>query len=793
MEQAGDMMPDRVYQTVGKSVPRVDAFDKVTGRAKYADDLMMPNMLHAVCIHSRTPNASVEVNIEKARSMPGVVLILTMKDFPKPQSMLDFWYCTDHPKFCGDVVAIVAAETRIQAEKAAAEVKVSAKTLPGVYTIQEALAPDSPIIREKGVGLRNGMPDPEEKGNVFLESYHPLRKGDVAEGFSSSDVILERTYATGFVEHAYIEPESVLTYYDDVNQTLMIRSCSQQGHMPRDFVADALRLPMNRVRAVQCTVGGSFGGKFEMTGLMCARAALVTQRTGRPCKITYTREDSIIESAKRHPFITTIRIGADRNGKILAYQARQLENCGAYNNQAPWMNIRAMVHSAGPYEIENVWTDTFGVFTNTLSPCAFRGYSSPQVIFGNEMIMDELARELGISILDLKRKNLLRQGSRTATGQKLIHETILADMMENVAAETDYERKEKAYKNQTGRWRKGISLVTSYRGSALGGEGVDASGAMFTALSDGSFILNAALMEVGQGLRTVYAQIVSEASGISLEDIIVEAVDTHHIPDSGLTVASRGTAQGGQSVRMAGEKMKEMLLESASELLHANQEELCLKDSRCWVEKEPERSISVAEICNFRKYAGLPLATYQWYIPRPLVNDEKTGQGEAFTTYAYGVTVAEVLVNTGTGEVRIERITAAHDVGNAINPGLVKGQIYGGIMMGIGFGLWEEVRVSGGKTDDINLDMYHIATSRDVPDIQIRIFESRDPEGTFGAKCIAEAATEMTGTAVALAVQHAIGRTVRRLPLTMERIVEAIDHKEKDGTEVGLPPLPDVR
>lgn len=799
MEQAGDRMPDRKmtpdgkFQTVGKSVPRVDAFEKVTGRAKYADDLSMPNMLHAVCVHSKAPHASVKVNAEKALSMPGVALVLTEKDFPKPQSMLDFWYCTDHPKFCGDVVAVVAAETRTQAENAAAEVKVISEKLPGVYTVQEALAPDSPVIREKGVGLRNGMPDPSEKGNVFLESYHPLRKGDVAEGFARSDVILERTYATGFVEHAYIEPESALTYYDDVNQLLTIRSCSQQGHMPREFVADALRLPMNRVRAVQCTVGGSFGGKFEMTGLMCARAALVTQKTGRPCKITYTREDSILESAKRHPFYTTIRIGADRNGKILAYQARQLENCGAYNNQAPWMNIRAMVHSAGPYEIENVWTDTFGVFTNTLSPCAFRGYSSPQVIFGNEMIMDELAGELGISVLDLKRKNLLRKGSRTATGQELIHETILADMMESVAAETDYERKKREYRNQTGRWRKGISLVTSYRGSALGGEGVDSSGAMFTALPDGSFILNAALMEVGQGLRTVYAQIVSEASGIALDDIMVEAVDTHHIPDSGLTVASRGTAQGGQSVKMAGEKMKEMLLESAAELLHAKPEELILENSICCVAKEPERRITMAEICTYRKYAGLPLATYQWYIPRPLVNDEKTGQGEAFTTYAYGVTVAEVLVNTGTGEVKIERVTAAHDVGKAINPGLIKGQIYGGIMMGIGFGLWEEVRVPGGKTEDTNLDAYHIATARDVPDIRIRIFESRDPEGTYGAKCIAEAATEMTGTAVALAVQHAIGKTVRQLPLTMERIVCALDDDAGEETAAGLPPLPDVR
>jgi len=320
---------------------------------------------------------------------------------------------------------------------------------------------------------------------------------------------------------------------------------------------------MNRIRAVQRTVGGSFGGKFEVVGLMSARAALVTLKTGRPCKMTLTREQSIMESMKRHPFLSSIRIGALRDGTILAYQATQIENCGAYNSQAPWMNIRAMAHSAGPYKIPNIRTDTYGVFTNNMHPGAFRGYSSPQIIFSNEMMIDELADALSVDALDIKRKNLLRQGSQTATGQTLCHTTLLPQMMEDVVRDTDYERKRAAYRGQTGLWKKGIGLVTSYRGCALGSEGVDATGSMFTALSDGSFLLDAALMEIGQGLKTVYLQIAAEASGISPSNIAVKSVDTHSIPDSGLTVASRGTAMGGQSVKLAGEKMKEMLLESA--------------------------------------------------------------------------------------------------------------------------------------------------------------------------------------------------------------------------------------
>ena len=763
------------YQVIGRSHVRVDAREKVTGRAVYADDLEMPRMVYAGSVHTTHPHAAVTVDPSAARAVPGVVCVLTAGDFPKPQSHSDFFYCTDTPKLIGDVVAVVAAENRESLEQGIRAVKVTYRDLPGVYTIEEALREDAPVIREKGVGLTDGLPDPSKTGNVFLESHKPLCKGDIDAGFAQADVIYEQTFETPFVEHAYLEPESVLVYTESETGTVVVRSCSQQGHAPVEFVADALGIPMNRVRAVQCTVGGSFGGKFELVGILSGRAAVVSRKTGRPCKMTLSREDSILESAKRHPFRTTIRVGAKRDGTITAYQAQQVENCGAYNSQAPWMNIRARVHSAGPYRIPNIRTDTYGVFTNNLTPCAFRGYSSPQVIFGNEMMLDELAERLGISVVDLKRKNLLRQGDRTATGQELIHETLLPFMMEDIVRDTDYLRKEQAYRNQSGVWRKGIGLVTSYRGAALGGESVDASGAMLTALQDGSFLLNAALMEIGQGLRTVYAEIAAEASGLSMEDIAVVPVDTHAIPDSGLTVASRGTAQGGQSVRMAGEKMKEMLTESGRILLGAKPEEhVRIAASRCLIEERPDRVISVADICLYRKYQGLPMATYQWYIPRPLISDEATGQGEAFTTYAYGVSVAEVAVNCHTGQVRVEKITAYHDVGKVLDERLVKGQIYGGILMGMGFGLWEQVKLRQGKTQDLNFDRYHVPTARDLPEIQIKLYECDDPEGTYGAKCIAEAATEMIGTVLALAVKHAVGKPIRSLPVNMEAVIQLL-------------------
>lgn len=758
---------------LGTSQLRVDGRPKVTGEALYADDLSLPGMLWAGCVHSTQPRAEARVDASAALAIPGVACVLTEEDFPRPQSTYDWFYCTSRPLYIGDVVAVVAARSPEQLAAALKAVKVTYKRLPGVFTIEEALAEGAPQLREKGVALgEDGTPDASRPGNVFLDSWKPLRKGDVAAGFAASDVVLERTYETQYIEHGYIEPESVLVSADpDMEGGVLVRSCSQQGHEPRGFVAHALGLPQARVRAVQCAVGGSFGGKFELVGLMCARAAMVWAATGHPCKLTYAREDSLVESPKRHPFRTTVRIGATREGKILAYEASQIENAGAYNNQSPWMNIRARVHSAGPYAIPNVRTDTFSVFTDNPVPGAMRGYSSPQVIFGNESAIDELADELGVDALDVKLQNLLRRGDETATSQTLVHQTLLRRITADIVEATGYRAKRAAWKSDAGEWRRGIGLVTSYRGVALGGEGVDSSGTMMTLLPDGGLIVRAALMEIGQGLRTVYAQVASEASGVPMENVVVEPVDTSAIPDAGLTVASRGTAQGAQSVRLAGERIRAMLEETARGVLGARPGERVEIGAVCRVCGDPSRSASLQDVCTARKWSGESMAAFEWYVPRPLVNDDRTGQGEAFTTYAYGACVAEVSVSSLTGRVRVDRVTSYHDVGHALNPALVRGQIYGGILMGMGFGLWEDVRMREGKTADVNLDAYHLSTACDLPEIRVRLYECADPEGTYGAKCIAEAATEMVGTALALAVGHAAHAHARKLPLTPERVL----------------------
>lgn len=779
---------------IGKSVARIDGWQKVSGEARYADDFSEPGMLWAGCVFSKYPHANASVDASTAKELPGVACVLTEEDFPKPFSMIDCFYCTSHPRYVGDVVAVVAAETPQELEDALGAVRVRYERTDGTYSIKDALVSPTCICEGDVATDDQGLPQDGTCGNVIPSSYYVIRKGSVEKGFCLSEAIVEGAFDTQYIDHAYIEPESVIVSPDpDVYGGVIARTCCQNPHDVRTVVADALQIPHNRVRSIQATVGGSFGGKTEGVELMAGRAALVVVRTGRPCKMTLTREDSMRQSTKRHPFHIETRIGATRDGRICALRSKQVANGGAYDCDAPFMNIRARVHSAGPYAIDNICTDTYTVHTDGPMSGAMRGYSSPQIIFANELAVDELADELGMSVVDVKRRNLLRRGDKTATGQVLVHETLLAAMMEDIVSDTRYLQKDAEYRRQTNAWwmaegsggrgcrvLRGVGLVTSYRGVAWGGESVDATGTTIMAMPDGTLIVRVSLAENGQGLRTAYGQIASEATGIPLEDVVVEAVDSSASPDCGETVASRGTAQGGQSVRRAGEAMRSLLLETARSMLGLAPGAAIGQDgSSFFAEQDPSRRVTAAEICSKRKAEGDSLTVFRWYRPRPLITDQRTGQGDAFTTYAYGACVAEVEVNMHTGQVRVRRVTSYHDVGKAINPSLVKGQIYGGIAMGIGFGLTEQIRMDKGQMGDLNFDSYELPTTADAPEMVVRLYECADEEGTYGAKCIGEAGTEMVGAAVALAVKHATGTAVRRLPLTPAEVLRLVTERRK--------------
>lgn len=773
------------FKVIGKQTPRVDGFEKVTGKALYAADVYKDKMIYGGCKRIEEYPAKVTaVHTTKALSIPGVLKIYTCFDAPKKQSWADYYYLTEDVQFCGDVVAIVAAETKEIVEKALEAITVDYDLVDGVYTIDDALKPEAPVIREKGVGLVDGIPAAGTKGNVFLDSYYPIRKGNVEEGFKNSDVILQREYRVPFIEHAYIEPEAVVIYTDMKDGSITAEASAQNPFFSRRYLADSTGYPINECRLIQRMLGGSFGGKEEGVGCLIGRAAMLHVATGRPIKMVNSREESLMDSGKRHPFRLNYKVGVTKDGKIQALEGTLVDNCGAYNNQTQFMNWRASVHSGGVYEIPNVKTDTYGVFTNNVHSGAMRGYSSPQLIFAQEQLYNEVAAELGMDPVEFRKKNILRQNAATITGQVLKDEVILADMVDTLLEKSNYYEKKKecdAFNAVNTKVKRGISLVTSYRGAGLGAETVDASGAFVQATEDGTFIVSTGLAENGQGLQTAFAQIAAEGLGVGVDAIHFHSVDTHAIADSGMTVASRGTTMGAQSMRTAGIKLGLMLKETAAEKLGVAIEHVDVNDgvffikddfrSVSEIEEDKARTVTMAEVCNTRLWSGDQMAIYDWYKPAPIIFDHHTGQGDSFPAYTFNTCVAEVEVDMETGYVHVPKVYSGIDCGTVINPDTVKGQMYGGIAMGQGFAVSEEVEVNKGKIGNPNFDSYIFPTSMDIPEMDLTLFESDSPEGTYGAKSVGEPSTEAVGAAIAGAVTQALDKRIYRLPCDLERVL----------------------
>lgn len=777
------LLGEKKFNAINQSKPRIDGLDKVTGRANFAADLKFPGMVYGGML--RSPHASAKVlsiNTAKAAAIPGVLAVLTAKDLPRPKSWAMYMYLTDTVRYVGDVVALVCAQTKHLVDTALKAIEVEYQQLPAVFTMQEALLPGAHTVQERF------------KDNKFTDSVFHIRKGDVEQGFAMADYVIEREYETQFVEHSYIEPEAVIAVEDPQDGAMTVHASAQNPFFTRRYVADILGQSMNQVRVVQESLGGSFGGKEEGVGLLSARAAYLCRLVKRPVKMVFTREESFKESSKRHPFWLRYKAGVTKDGRIVAWEGTQIDNCGAYNNQTQYMNWRANVHSCGPYSIDHVKTDTFGVFTNNIHGGAFRGYSSPSLIYGQEQFIDEIAQEIGMDEIEFRRINCLKDGTTNSTGTALNH-VILQELMDYTVKQTNYCKKRDENRAQkSNEKRRGIGLALAHRGCGLGAEAPDASGAMIIAYEDGSVMLNSGLAENGQGLRTAYAQICAEALGVPYESIQFYGTNTHSMPDCGMTVASRGTVMGAQSVKKTALKLNGIMRQNAvdlgffadtqkieqacglaggtlKELKVGKAEELVLENGFFFLPKYPAYTVPFAAVCGAGLWSGSQLCAFDWFTPPPCIQDHHTGQGRAFPTYAYACVVAEVLVDMRTGYVDVVNVCASHDVGTAINPALIKGQVYGGIVMGQGFGVMEDVDLYQGKIQNPNLDEYIIPTSMDMPEMQINIFECGDESGTYGAKSVGEPSTEAVAAAIANAVYNATGRRIRNNPASLERVL----------------------
>ncbi len=771
------------FHIINQSKPRIDGVEKVTGRARYAADQRLPGMLYGGMLRSGLASARVKsIDTSVAKAIPGVHAVVIAADMKNPKSWASYMYVTDVVRYQGDTVALVAAESRDLVLDALDAIEVEYEPLDAVFDVRSALKPGAHAVHE-------AYPD-----NIFTPSVYHIKKGDVDAAFARADIIVEREYETQFAEHAYIEPEAVLAFENPNEGCMTVLSSSQNPFFTRRYVADILGTSMNRVQVIQQTLGGTFGGKEEGVGLAAARAAYLAQLTKRPVKIVFSREESLLESAKRHPFILRYKAGMTKDGRIIAWKGTQIDNCGAYNNQTQFMNWRANAHSAGAYAIDNIETETYGVFTNNIHGGAFRGYSSPQLIYAQEQFIDELAEAAGMRKTDFRRLNCLKDGTTNATGTEL-HQVTLAEVMDYTIDQTNYETKREAYENQSDtEYRNGIGIAICHRSCGFGAEAPDASGAMLIANEDGSVYLNTGLAENGQGLKTAYAMIVAESLGVTFESVSFYGTNTHTIPDCGMTVASRGTVMGAQSVRLAGLKLNAIMRQNAIDLGFFNDmgkiesacglsagslagmsvtspDQLILRDSEFYLPDYPAYRVPFSSVTNAGLWSGKQLSAFEWFTPPPCIQDHETGQGTAAPTYAYGCVVAEVRVDMRTGYVDVIHVTSSHDVGTAVNPELIRGQIYGGIVMGQGFGVFEDMEPVKGICVNKNLDGYIIPTAMDIPQMQINLFECDDPAGTYGAKSVGEPATEAIAAAIANAVANATGRRIRENPASLERVL----------------------
>lgn len=748
------------YKYLNQSLKRVDAFDKVTGHAQYTDDMRFEGMLLAGALYSPYVSARVTgIDTSKAEQVEGVAAIITFANLPKMVSWGSYRFLTDVIRFAGDAVAIVAAQTREALEEALGAIEVEYEKLPAVFTIEEALAEGAHQVRE------------EWPGNIHKPSCQKVRKGDADAALASCDLVVEREYRTHYVEHAYMETESAVAVPKTGATEMIVYAGCVNPFFTRHWVADALGVHRSRVQVVQQMLGGSFGGKEELMGQVACRAAILAQKTGRPVKMTVSREESIAGSTKRHPMRLRYKAGVNRDGKLQALRCEIVENLGAYSMHQ-FMNFRASVHAPGSYNIPNVSVDVYGVFTNNVTSGAMRGYSAPQIIFAQEQFYEEVAEELGMDLIEFKRRNILRSGDTTPTGQLLDGEVILERVMDSMLERSGFFAKRDAYAKQQGVFRKGIGLAVCYRGCGLGAESSDSSGAIVTVHDDGTVLINVGLSENGQGLKTTYTQIAAEAFGISPEMINCIGVDTNTIADGGITAASRSTSVGSIALRRAAEELKGNLIRTVAEMMfHCPPESIELKDGFFCLKGVSDAMIPFADVCAAHYWTGRQSTVYCWNRPAELGYDHEKGCGKAFPSYTYTAVVAEVEVDTGTGLVEVKQVYSGHDVGTVVNPDMAAGQVYGGVAMGMGFALMEELDIHKGKIQNNNFHAYLLPTSLDVPEVEPVFFESANPEGTFGTKSLGEPATEAVAAAIANAVRNATGHRFRELPQNLEMVL----------------------
>jgi CO/xanthine dehydrogenase Mo-binding subunit len=769
-------------QIVGKPARRVDALEKVLGTAKYVGDYRLPTMLHARALRSEHPHSRiVRLDVTPALAVPGVKAVITSEDFVDHGNYSfpikdNYILAYRKVRYVGDAIAAVAAETPEAALQGVQAIVCELDPLPVLTDMDHALDPDAPQV---------GPDRTDGKHPNYMDCFI-VRQGDPLSMMEQSEVTLDREYWTHHQEHAYLETEGALAIPTPEGGVVVY--CSNQSpFINQGHMASVLGLPNHLVRVIQPPVGGSFGGKDDLNYETSAQVAALALKTGRPVRMTFSREESMIASYKRDAMHMRIRLGASADGTLQACKFEGILDSGAYSSQSPFTGWRASIHAMGPYRYAACHVDITGVYTNNGYSGAFRGFGNPEVCFGIEQAVDELAEKLGLDPIDFRLKNCLRQGDETPHGQRLTDTVSLAECLLKVRKLSDWDRKRKDYplQNAASQVKRGIGVAALFHGISMGAEGEDAVASTIKIENDNTITLTSGLTDYGTGSRTVFTLVAAQELGVRPERILMLRPDTDTAIESGPTVASRSTVVGGNAARSAARNLGQVLDLAAADLLGCLPSQL-LRDGESYVGPEEEPVEWEAVVAHARRIGLVLSAQSKWSSPH-IHWDAQSGRGTPYFDFHYAAQVIEVAVDMGTGKTDVTGVWAAHDAGKILFPQGAYGQMYGGIAQGLGYALLEQVIFDGGYLQAINYDEYLIPTAMDVPDINGVFIETHSPVGPFGAKNIAEPALVPTAPATLNAIAHATGRRVRELPATLELVLLGHDlHKSAGATACKL-------
>ncbi|MCB2185340.1 MAG: xanthine dehydrogenase family protein molybdopterin-binding subunit [Deltaproteobacteria bacterium] len=748
--------------SLGKSPEKVGALDRVLGRVRFGPDQGEPGDLYLAVVRVMTaPARLVGLDDAPALALPGVVRVFTARDIPGvnrlgiiPVTQDQEFLAGELVRFRGQAVAVVAAETRAAALAGARAVRVSYEELPGVFDPAEALAAGAPLVHPE-----------HPTGNLLVE--RSLDKGDVDQAFARAAVTVEEDYFTSFVEHASLEVEGGRA--DWVDGRVVVTACTQNPHYDQADLAKFLGVDKGLIRVIQAETGGGFGGKLDLS--VQPFLALACWHLHRPVRLAFTREESILSTAKRHPFRMHYKSAVDGAGRLLAVEADLLIDTGAFASYGLAVALRSLVHAAGPYHVPNARVRARLAYTHHPWAGAMRGFGVPQVALAHEGQMDALAAALGQDPLEFRYDNALRRGQSTITGQVLEGGAGLPACLDKIRPVYNAWQKRVG---GAGRFRRGLGLGAMYYG--IGNTGVaNPSTAQVRWLPDNRVILYTGAADIGQGSDTVLRQLAAQRLGLEPGDIELCRGDTDRTTNAGATSASRQTYISGNAVLAAAADLERIILEEAGARLGVSPAELELAGGAVRARGEGRVLLACREAAAGLEARGKKAKGHGEFDPPVIALDHHTGQGHPYAAYAFAAQVALARVDTASGMVCVERVAAAHDVGKAIHRRGVLGQICGGVMMGVGLALMEEFEP--GRTD--NLQNYHLPTAADAPRIVPLIVEEPESTGPYGAKGVGEPALIPTAPAVAAAVSQAAGQRLRHLPLNLERVLEAIHAPEK--------------